>query len=369
MLSMLNPAIELKSMLLCNAVESFKEEVQRISIQFPNASILIGHLPGVDNPSDSLTKLYKDPVDVINSILYREGPEQFRSIERLSEDTVATYHNGEFKFLGLPAKFLSEPLDVTKDKCNQCGENVNLCALARTRSQANREEKEDAEANQLENPEVDDSDDTESTESTGRKSLQNWLDKVKVILRTGPGDNLVDHHYAATSQLILNKTTYYHMLAHYFHFEQIFRVFCFMASVDIAKNHSSASGVNIRKEGMRVLLRTAQKNYPKGVKELSDADINQVKCMSLRLQSDTARRIFNTKWLPVISWNDPLKFKVMRHSHELGLGTNRRMHNLEKTSHSNLLHGETGMTWHKQKGDVKRFVGSCGICLRYKGIM
>jgi hypothetical protein len=80
MLAMLNPKIELKSMLLCNAVESFKEEVQRISIQFPNASILIGHLPGVDNPSDSLTKLYKDPVSVINSILYREGPEQFRSL-------------------------------------------------------------------------------------------------------------------------------------------------------------------------------------------------------------------------------------------------------------------------------------------------
>jgi hypothetical protein len=139
-------------MLLCNAVESFKEEVQRISIQ-----------------EDAETKqLENPPVSVINSILYREGPEQFRSLERLSEDTVATYQNGEFKFLGLPAKFLSEPIDVTKDKCNQCGENVNLCALARTRSQANREEKEDAETKQLENPEADDNDETESTESIGR---------------------------------------------------------------------------------------------------------------------------------------------------------------------------------------------------------
>jgi hypothetical protein len=188
-------------MLLCNAVESFKEEVQWISIQFPNASILIGHLPGVDNPSDSLMKLYKDPVSVINSILYREGPAQFRSLERLSEDTVATYQNGNFNFLGLPAKFLSEPADVTKDTCNQCGETVNFCALARTRSQAKKEEKE-------ENPESDNNDETETTESIGRKSLQTWLDKAKAVLETGPGYNLVDHHYTTISQLTLSKAVY-----------------------------------------------------------------------------------------------------------------------------------------------------------------
>ena len=82
---------------------------------------------------------------------------------------------------------------------------MNFCALARTRSQAKREEKEDAETQQLENPGSDNNDETESAESIGRKSLQTWLDKVKIVLETGPGDNLVDHHHDPISQLTLSK--------------------------------------------------------------------------------------------------------------------------------------------------------------------
>ena len=94
-------------------------------------------------------------------------------------------------------------------------------------------------------------------------------------------------------------------------------------------------------------------------------EVNDIKCMSLRLQSDTARTIFSTKYLPVISNEDPLVNKAMRRGHELGLGSNRRTHNLEKTSVANLLHGEIGLTWYRQGRDVKKFVQHCGICLRY----
>ena len=55
---MLNPGLELKSMLLSNAIESFKEELVKISIQFPEATITVGHFSGELNPADSLTKLY-----------------------------------------------------------------------------------------------------------------------------------------------------------------------------------------------------------------------------------------------------------------------------------------------------------------------
>ena len=57
-LCMLNPGLELKSMLLSNAIESFKEELVKISIQFPEATITVGHFSGELNPADSLTKLY-----------------------------------------------------------------------------------------------------------------------------------------------------------------------------------------------------------------------------------------------------------------------------------------------------------------------
>ena len=51
-LAMLNPQLELKSMLLTNAVESLKEEILKISIQFPLAMISIGHISGDLYPAD-----------------------------------------------------------------------------------------------------------------------------------------------------------------------------------------------------------------------------------------------------------------------------------------------------------------------------
>ena len=73
-LAMLNPQLEMKSMLLSNAVESFKAELMKISIQFPQALVTVGHILGSLNPADSLTKLYKNPIEAINSQQYRSGP-------------------------------------------------------------------------------------------------------------------------------------------------------------------------------------------------------------------------------------------------------------------------------------------------------
>ena len=192
-LAMLNPAIELKSMLLSNAVESFKEEVKKISIQFPNSTVTIGHLPGPANPADSITKLYRDPIEVINS-----------------EDTVATCKNGSFKFLGLPDKFLAEPPSITDDSCNNCGESINLCALIRTRSQVKRENKEDLEARKIEDEIHEEPD---GDESAGKKGLKMWLEKAKVSLEVGQGNNLIDHQYAPNSKLIMEKKHYLHWLS------------------------------------------------------------------------------------------------------------------------------------------------------------
>ena len=152
---MLNPALDLKSMLLSNAIESFKEEVKKISIQFSNSTVTIGHIPGPSNLADSLMKLYRDPVEVINSVLYRYGPSQFETLEKLAEDTVATCKNGSFKFIGLPEKCLTEAPNVTNNSCNNCGESKNLCALARTSSQVKREDEEDLEAKEIEDEDGD----------------------------------------------------------------------------------------------------------------------------------------------------------------------------------------------------------------------
>ena len=94
-LCMLNPALDLKSMLLTNTVESFKEELLKISVQFPNATISVGHIAGGLNP-----------VAVINSEQYRYRPPLFGCLDQIEEDTVAVCRNGTFQFQGLPEKFL-----------------------------------------------------------------------------------------------------------------------------------------------------------------------------------------------------------------------------------------------------------------------
>ena len=61
--------------------------------------------------------------------------------------------------------------------------------------------------------------------------------------------------------------------------------------------------------------------------------------------------LYGIRHLPVLGSDDPLKRKVLRNAHELGSGTMRRTHNLEKTTSSEVLKGELGMTWKTQVKD------------------
>ena len=96
---MLNPRLELKTVFLANAVEAFKEDLRKISTMFPQALITVGYIPGTTNPADALTK-------IINSSIYRYGPESFGTREGLGQDVVATCQAGVFRYLGLPSRYL-----------------------------------------------------------------------------------------------------------------------------------------------------------------------------------------------------------------------------------------------------------------------
>ena len=135
---MLNNQIQMKNMLLMNSVAAFKEELLKISCMFPRARITVGHIPGDMNLADSLTKLYKDPVSAINSMIYRFGPKIFGFKTTLEENVVATCEDGVFTYLGLPAKFLTE-VKEGREKCDFCQEEYEHCALVMTRAQLKAE--------------------------------------------------------------------------------------------------------------------------------------------------------------------------------------------------------------------------------------
>ena len=364
-LAMLNSQIELKNMLLTNAVASFKEELIKISSQFPRALITVGHIPGSKNPADSLTKLYKDPIEAINSVQYRFGPNSYGSREKLEEDVVATCQNGNFVFLGLPAKFLVDE-KVDKEECRYCHEKVMFCALARTRAQAKMEKKEDEKDSEDPSSKETMIDETNDESTSGRESLVEWLNKLKARLCLGDGNNLIDHNYDYKTDLILTRETYLRWINKFFSLGPLFRTSCILAGCDLSRKRIDFSTVDIKKEGCGLLLRSAQTHFMKDIEKMSDSEIQGVKTMSLRLQSHTARELYGTRFLPVLGSEDPLRYKVIRMGHELGPGTNRRTHNLEKTTSANLLRGQMGVTWKTETKDVKNFAKTCGVCLKFR---
>ena len=83
---------------------------------------------GTSNPADTMTKIFRDPIAVINSPLYRQGPARFSSREALDEDVVATCQDGVFTYIGPPTKFL--PI-VQSEGCLSRLE-TERCALVQT---------------------------------------------------------------------------------------------------------------------------------------------------------------------------------------------------------------------------------------------
>ena len=134
---MLNPRLELKTVPLAKAVEAFREELRRISTMFPQALITVGYIPGTTNPADALTKIFKDSIEIINSPIYRYGPESFDTREGLGQDVVATCKAGGFQYLGLPSRFFQEPQEEAE--CVEClgGER---CAVVHTRAMQKKDE-------------------------------------------------------------------------------------------------------------------------------------------------------------------------------------------------------------------------------------
>ena len=222
-LSILNPAIALKNVLLYNAIADFKENLERISITFENTEIKICHIGGDINPSDSMTKLYADPIKVINSDNYRIGPSKFDSHASLSEDLVATVKNGTFEWLGLPEKFIPEKPERSDGSCNIC---QDFCGLVLTRSKKGKQEAEPMAKVVKEVTEK-----TKTQKEFQIEKLQKWWSRTREIyLHVGGGSNLLDPNYIPKCNFKLSKEKFTELKAKFFTFKKFFNAFCVIAA-------------------------------------------------------------------------------------------------------------------------------------------
>ena len=252
------------------------------------------------NPADSLTKLYKDPISAINSMIYRFGPQSYGSRAALEQDVVATCENGVFTYLGLPAKFLTEDKSE-KERCNSCQEEPEYCALVMTRARAKAEQKEDLSSS-------DDSQ-SDSADDSQKRLLRAWAKRVKGILHIGSGDNLLDHQYDMKLSLTLEKEVYKKWTSKFFSMERLIRAAACL--VCLHTKGMDTSNIDNRKEAWGLILRSAQRHFSEGVGEISDLQEHGIRVMGLRLQSNTARSLYGTKYLPVIGVNDPMRIQLL----------------------------------------------------------
>ena len=275
---------------------------------FPQALIAVGYIPGTTNPADALTKIFRDPIEIINSPIYRYGQEAFGIREGLEQDVVATCQAGVFQYKGLPSRFFQE----------------------------------------------------------ARITYHKWENSMRTLGQVGHTErNLFDHQYTLTLNLTLSKEVYDRWSTKFFLVSRMLRAAAILASLELAQAHIIASKEELRKEEWGIILRSGQAHFPEGVKEMTETEIQGIQTTNLRLASHTARSLFGTKYIPILGRKDPLKEKVMRMAHLAGSQAHRAVHNLQKNTMANVTSGEVWVVLRDYKTDVKAHTRACGICRRF----
>ena len=82
---------------------------------------------------------------------------------------------------------------------------------------------------------------------------------------------------------------------------------------EIANDSEGFKPIDMKKEAAGILFRTSQRIWK--IKENPGKDVQGVKCLRLRLEHRTAKSIFGTDNIPMISPKDPLTAKIIRNAH------------------------------------------------------
>ena len=153
---MFSPNIVLKNTFLRTAIMASKERAREILEMLPKATILFGYCPGPENSADFLSKLFMNPVEAINSKLYREGPDMLKHKKTMKGEVFLKMTANEETFYPLPEKYVKrrakkmEQLDTAgaefgnanqeelQNKCISCNVDED-CGVFLTRRQHKEE--------------------------------------------------------------------------------------------------------------------------------------------------------------------------------------------------------------------------------------
>ena len=121
--------------------------------------------------------------------------------------------------------------------------------------------------------------------------------------------------------------------------------------------------VDIRKEAMGLIFRSSQRHF--NVKEWTEITIDGINCLHFRIEKEIARQNHGTQNVSILSYKDPVTAKFVRDAHWIKGDVCRGVHNLTKSTLSNVVKGEAAAFWKGQQRQIKGTISECGICRRF----
>ena len=114
---------------------------------------------------------------------------------------------------------------------------------------------------------------------------------------------------------------------------------------------------------MGLLFRSSQRHF--NVKEWTEITIDGIGCLHFRIEKEVARQIYGTQNVPILNYKDPVTAKFVRDAHWIKGDVCRGVHNLTKSTLSNVVKGEGAAFWKGQQKQIKETIHECGICRRF----
>ena len=174
------------------------------------------------------------------------------------------------------------------------------------------------------------------------------------------------------TRLVLSKVEYLKATGKHFLLTQLLRFSGWTCMLELARSKEKNKGtreepnlreVDIRKEAMGLIFRSSQKHF--SVKEWSEITIDGIGCLHFRIEKEVARQIYGTQNVPILNYKDPVTAKFVRDAHWIKGDVCRGVHNLTKSTLSNVVKGEAAAFWKGQQRQIKGTIRECGICRRF----
>ena len=422
---LMNPKLQSKNILLRGAAINTMAKANQVLDILPKAKISFTWSPGVTNPADLSTKLLIDPVTQINSELFRNGPEFYKSKTEVLKNTymVISKKNG-VEWLGLPE-------EITKTKRNS---ELMKVLLAKRKADALDNEisiEKQAKVEKRELPltinlielETDEHEfrcngcagTMEPTDTCGvylttvdeaglsqTKACQKILSPEKIpelknkqrfetlklndnirgieanIIKFNDENrncNLVfpeDLYVYKFANPIMNEDLYHTLITRYDSWVPTFNMVknLLNACGNFKRKNMDLTGIKWEAEAWRALIMSSQYWYPiTGMKMVNRVNVQGMWATNFNLATTDAVRLYGNKNAPLLNNKDPLVSKLIRYHHTpsmLVIGPNRTLHRPKNLTMGKVMCGKFAIFTNNLTKMVSECIGSCPPCLKMK---